>query len=77
MPVILKIISNTPLHIVISEGHTEVAKIPLEMSNIDIDARDQYRYTPLHVSEKCGHVDVVKALVGVANTNMNVSNSND
>ena len=53
---------NTPLHLTLEKGHTEVAKTLIE-NGAAIDARDKKGNTPLHYALLYGHTEVAMTMI--------------
>ena len=62
---------STALHYAAEYGHTEVCRILLSNSNIDINAKDNYEWTALHWAAYRGRTECCRVLL--SNSNMTIS----
>eukprot|EP00826_Nyctotherus_ovalis_P021132 TRINITY_DN16762_c0_g1_i1.p2 TRINITY_DN16762_c0_g1~~TRINITY_DN16762_c0_g1_i1.p2 ORF type:complete len:117 (-),score=44.75 TRINITY_DN16762_c0_g1_i1:392-712(-) len=53
---------KTPLHIVSSNGHTQLAETLLKMGS-PVDPQDKFLRTPLHLAASAGHETVANVLL--------------
>ncbi len=67
---------RTPLHLASEQGHTEVVKILIELTPIDVNSKESRTLeTALHKGARNGHLEVVKALVNHGSANVRAGDS--
>ena len=57
---------ETPLHVAVCSGHTEIVKFLATLTN-NLNCRDRDGATPIYYAARQGHTEIVKILVRITN----------